>query len=93
MRVMMICTPVSALFIAMPLLAGTYTHRETLICESIASVLALVGIIVPFAAVKCPTCGSRWMWRAATQSDAKWLTWLRAQHLCPACKKSCVHAD
>jgi hypothetical protein len=33
------------------------------------------------------------MWRAAKQPGAKWLTWLRAQHLCPDCKKSCVRAD
>jgi hypothetical protein len=90
MRVMVIGTPISVLFIAMPLFAGTYTPRETLTCSAIASLVAFVSILVPFAAVRCPSCGSRWMWRAAKQPGGKWLTWLRAQHLCPDCKKSCV---
>jgi len=83
MRVLMIGTWISALFIAMPFLDGTYTPKETLICNSIGAVMAFVGIVVPFASVRCPACGSRWVLRAATQSDASWLTWLRAQHLCP----------
>lgn len=91
MRVMMIGTPVAGLFIAMPLLASTYTPRETAICNVIAASVAFVSLIVPFAAVRCPACGCRWVWRAA-QSKVNFLTWLRAQHLCPDCKKSCAHA-
>lgn len=38
------------------------------------------------AAVRCRSCGMRWLWAAMKgQEQLQWLNWLAAQRTCPRC--------
>jgi predicted RNA-binding Zn-ribbon protein involved in translation (DUF1610 family) len=60
-----------------------------------AAGIAILGLPVAFAgmlfgglAVRCPSCGNRWVWNAmSNQGQASWLTWLASQTQCPQCGK------
>ncbi len=86
MRAMMIGTPVAGLLIVAPF-AGPFTPGEAALCDGISGVVALMSIGIPFVGIRCPNCGCHWLWRAATQSQTNWLSWLRAQQVCPECAK------
>ena len=44
------------------------------------------GTLAACISIRCPTCGSRWFWRAmSTQPSGNWLNWLVAQKGCPKC--------
>ena len=75
---------VAAAIYALPFFHSV-TSGEAGIYALVAVLVALVSILALFIALRCPVCGARWMLLAARQPRGKWLSWLRAQQLCPAC--------
>ena len=61
------------------------TAKETAIYGGLGAFVAFISLLIAFAGIRCPVCGSRWVWRAATQSHVNYLAWLRAQRACPDC--------
>jgi hypothetical protein len=49
--------------------------------------LILIGFLIAWMAVRCQSCGARWIWIGMTDQDAgNWVNWL-AQSKCPQCHK------
>ncbi len=58
----------------------------------IATIAGLVGAAVLLGWVRCPQCGSRWVWSALrTQPLDNWLPWIMTLERCPKCGYS--HAE
>ena len=50
--------------------------------------LAICALLFGWLAIRCPACGSRWVWVAmSTQKPGNWLVWLEQQTVCPSCRK------
>ncbi len=57
------------------------------------TLLTLAGVVMGLAslfgacfAIRCPACGSKWLWQAVrTKHSSSWLTWLLEQKACPTC--------
>jgi hypothetical protein len=57
------------------------------------TVLILSGVVVALAslfgaclAIRCPACGSKWLWQAVREKhSSSWLAWLLEQKTCPTC--------
>ena len=54
----------------------------------ISSLIIAVSLYLSVGAIRCPSCGDRWMWRALKIASGRWLHWLRDQQACPACGAS-----
>lgn len=73
---------------------GLLTHSDDRAIASFAVVLAgmvLAALAFAFAcwSIRCPECGSRWLWLAATKRDmGSWLEWLVSRTQCPTCKRT-----
>ncbi|MEM7436695.1 MAG: hypothetical protein AAF436_16195 [Myxococcota bacterium] len=47
---------------------------------------SLLAFAVTCLAVRCPSCGSKWLWVAVrSQHHKRWLHWLLQQRVCPHC--------
>jgi len=56
---------------------------------SMAGVLVLLfSFAYPLAAIRCPSCGARWLWLATMQRETNWRKWLLARGSCPKCRSS-----
>lgn len=53
------------------------------------SACAIVGIssfVIACVSIKCPSCGSRWLWSAVNSKASKeWQYWLNSLEVCPEC--------
>ena len=48
--------------------------------------LAALGFAFACLAIRCPSCGARWVWMGVSgKSSGQWLSWLLSQSKCPAC--------
>lgn len=54
----------------------------------ISCVIIVASLYLSVGAIRCPSCGDRWIWRALKLASGRWLHWLRAQDVCPACGAS-----
>lgn len=54
----------------------------------ISCVIIAASLYLSVGAIRCPSCGDRWVWRALKLASGRWLHWLRAQDACPACGAS-----
>ena len=53
----------------------------------LSMVLGIVGFAYPLLSIRCPRCGDRWLWRAAsTKPHPHALRWLAEQERCPKCE-------
>ena len=51
-----------------------------------ASGIAFGSLMVAFLYIRCPVCGMRWLWCAATTHRSnKWMNWLVKLNACPSC--------
>jgi hypothetical protein len=83
---------IAAAFIAAPHFL-TLSEGQALLCIGLGTFAAFIGCAIMFVGLRCPACGSRWMWRAAKQPQAGWLLWLREQRVCPACGRAPVPSN
>ena len=51
----------------------------------VSCLIIAVSLYLSVGATRCPSCGDRWIWRALKHASGRWLHWLRAQQVCPAC--------
>ena len=50
------------------------------------TVLIISSLVFAVVSIKCPVCGSRWLWLALYKKhDEGWYDWLAAQSACPIC--------
>ena len=48
--------------------------------------MALVSLFGACIAIRCPSCGSKWLWQAVRNKHSNsWLAWLLEQKACPTC--------
>jgi hypothetical protein len=51
--------------------------------------LAALGFAFGCWSIRCPECGSRWLWLAVTKRGVgSWLEWLVSRTQCPTCKRT-----
>jgi hypothetical protein len=67
-----------------------FSHPDSLESRAVAylgisSLIIAVSLYLSVGAIRCPSCGDRWMWRALKIASGRWLHWLRDQQVCPAC--------
>ena len=67
-----------------------FSHADSLdphavIYLGISCVIIAASLYLSVGAIRCPSCGDRWIWRALKLASGRWLHWLRAQDVCPAC--------
>jgi len=54
----------------------------------ISCLIIAVSLYLSVGAIRCPSCGDRWIWRALKLASGRWLHWLRDQEICPVCGAS-----
>ena len=91
-RAMMIGVSAAVLLEAVPLFF-TFGKGAALLFSGLGAWMALISVVIAFVGIKCPGCGSHWMWRAAFQPSPNWVGWLRRQQVCPACKQLAVPSN
>jgi len=85
-----------AMFVALMLAAASMAYGQLHIGSLSSSAFfylvaggAFLGVAAfAFACVsiKCPVCGSKWLWQAVSgQGHKDWLFWLHSQSVCPNC--------
>src|SRR2546429_6091862 len=62
-RAMMIGVSAAVLLEAVPLLF-TFGKGAALLFSGLGAWMALISLVIAFVGIKCPGCGSHWMWRA-----------------------------
>jgi hypothetical protein len=51
--------------------------------------LTMLGFTFACWSIRCPDCGTRWLWLAVTKQHAgSWLEWLMSKAQCPICKRT-----
>ena len=51
--------------------------------------IGAAALAVTCWSVRCPSCGTRWLWTALQHQSARvWIEWLLAQSVCPRCGKA-----
>ena len=71
--------------IVVPFFFYDAASRAVGIYSGLGALIAAISLFISFGTIRCPTCGSRWLLRAAKQPAGRWLQWLRAQQVCPSC--------
>ena len=69
------------------------TNGQVALVAGAGALVAFISLAILFLGLRCPACGSLWMWRAAKQPQSTWLHWLRAQQACPACGRLAVPSN
>jgi hypothetical protein len=80
-------------FVAATLIVlGVYWFRDSLpkslyLAALLSAVLLGIGSFTfPVAFIRCPKCGTRWLWMAVSRKhDTSWLRWLVRLSACPTC--------
>lgn len=62
--------------------------RDFAVYSGLSALVAAAGVFIYFGTVRCPFCGTHWVWRAAKQRTVRWLEWLHEQQVCPVCGSS-----
>ena len=58
----------------------------------VGGLVSLLSFAFPLATIRCPKCGSHWLWRATMQKEINWRQWLLSQRVCPKCQSPCSTA-
>ena len=66
-------------------MAGTVSSRDVALICGLGALLALGGLFLYFGSIRCPACGARWMWRAATSSKPGSIGKVLTAVACPDC--------
>ena len=70
------------------LLLHEISGRYFAVYSGLSALVAAAGLFIHFGAVRCPFCGTHWVWRATKQRAVRWLQWLHEQQVCPVCGSS-----
>jgi len=71
------------------LLLYSFTVQTSIVAIFAAIALGLLGLLLGIVGVKCPICGSKWLWLALRdQGIGQWLAWLMSLNKCPECGHS-----
>jgi len=70
---------------ALVMLYGIY-HGSLLLPTLGGLAAAIFGFVFACTAIRCPSCGSKWVWVAVSgQASNQWFPWLLSRSECPAC--------
>lgn len=74
-----------SLFGGLALLSGKQTPFA-LYLVLLGTATSVFSLLFACGSIRCPHCGSRWVWLAITRADASdWFSTLVAQKVCPGC--------
>lgn len=60
--------------------------RTTFVLVIAGLMVAVIGLVLALATIRCPRCRTPWVWWAMkSQSAGTWLVWLMSRTHCPRC--------